>query len=1113
MFLSIVCVLFLLIGSVSAVDSSNVTDGSNIIKENNVVFSTPNTVSSNDSISQTNLANSRDDNLNNYYSGSPVGSSSQNNNVLESQYSSKDGIQLSEVNPTSLVGNDTELYFKNGTSFKVFLSDNGGNPLSGQPIIFTINNNNYTRTTNSDGIASIGINLNSGNYNIVSTYVGTSSYGPSSTTNIIKVIPTISGDDVEKYFKNGTQYYATFVNGQGNLLSNTTVTFNINGVYYERKTNENGTAKLNINLNAGEYVITSINPINGEMYSNTITVLTSVYGFDIVKYYKNDTQYYATFVNATGGPLANTAVTFNINGVYYTRNTNGNGTAKLNINLNPGEYIITAINPINGELHSNTVQVLPTIFASDLTMYYRNGSKYVAHVIDGDGSPLAKSIVTFNINGVFYDRTTDAEGDARLNINLDVGNYTITAKNEKGLSVSNLITVNRCNSTISGKNSHIISFTDKNYTVKLMGLNNKTISSVPVHFKYVNITVDALTNENGEATILVSNLSEGKYEIEYAFDGNWNYYPSQSYSTLIVANSTVILSADDLNMVYRDGSSFNVTLTDLDEKPIANDTISISINGVAYNRTTDANGIARLKINLNPATYTVVYTHSNPDALDYYIGSNTIKISKRTATFYADDLVLNAGEKGVFKATLLDSNKAPLENMVVTFNINGMAYNRTTDKNGTAKLNVGLEVGYYPITATIDNMFYEAKPLSKHVLVNGTVLTGKDLSMVIGTSADYEVSLKDPYGKPISNASIKFDYTNNTIIKVSDSKGIASVTISNLTKGVYPIVYTYVGGNNSGMSYIHVVGTIPISKLVSAANYVNSYIESNAKLPASVSIDGVSYTTAQYLYLLSEAIVSINDGDLSNLHVLSVNDPTNPGSASNLGNLNEYVSVAKSLMTSMDNGTTPNYVSTSIGNVGYDGLVYAFTRVLVYYGEMNKLPSTVAIKSLKIYESTSVLDSANTITDLSAYLAPSTHCQSDNAEIVALAERLTQGLTTSVEKATAIYNYVRDKISYSFYYDTNYGAVGTLHAGTGNCVDQAHLVIALYRAANLPARYVHGTCVFSSGGTYGHVWAQVLIGDTWIVTDPTSTRNSFDKVVNWNNYNYVLKGYFPSIAF
>ena len=109
---------------------------------------------------------------------------------------------------------------------------------------------------------------------------------------------------------------------------------------------------------------------------------------------------------------------------------------------------------------------------------------------------------------------------------------------------------------------------------------------------------------------------------------------------------------------------------------------------------------------------------------------------------------------------------------------------------------------------------------------------------------------------------------------------------------------------------------------------------------------------------------------------------------------------------------------------------------------------------------------------------------------------------------------MRDYVSYSFYYYTKYGAVGTLNAKTGNCVDQAHLLVAMYRTAGLAARYAHGTCYFTlSGSTYGHVWTQVLIGDTWIVGDPTSSRNSFGNVVNWNNNNYNLKGYYSSIAF
>ncbi|WP_292795967.1 transglutaminase family protein [Methanobrevibacter sp.] len=161
----------------------------------------------------------------------------------------------------------------------------------------------------------------------------------------------------------------------------------------------------------------------------------------------------------------------------------------------------------------------------------------------------------------------------------------------------------------------------------------------------------------------------------------------------------------------------------------------------------------------------------------------------------------------------------------------------------------------------------------------------------------------------------------------------------------------------------------------------------------------------------------------------------------------------------------------------------------------------------------SVLNVKNTISNLSPYLSSSSNCPVSNAEIVALARQLTDGLTHPLDKAMALFSYVRDEIPYSYYYNTYYGALGTLHAKKGNCVDQSHLLVALYRASGLPARYVHGTCVFSDGDTDGHVWVQVLLGDTWLVSDPINKRNSVGEVVNWNNNNYRLKGYYSSMPF
>ena len=96
--------------------------------------------------------------------------------------------------------------------------------------------------------------------------------------------------------------------------------------------------------------------------------------------FRNDTQYYATFVDVNGTPTPNTTVSFNVNGVIYNRTTDENGTAKLNINLPSGEYILTATNTVTGEKISNVIKVLSVIESSDLTKYFRNASQFIVRI-------------------------------------------------------------------------------------------------------------------------------------------------------------------------------------------------------------------------------------------------------------------------------------------------------------------------------------------------------------------------------------------------------------------------------------------------------------------------------------------------------------------------------------------------------------------------------------------------------------------------------------------------------------------------------------------------------------------------------------------------------------
>ena len=130
----------------------------------------------------------------------------------------------------------------------------------------------------------------------------------------------------------------------------------------------------------------------------------------------------------------------NINGILYIRTTNENGTARLNINLPAGEYILTAIDPITGLQRSYNITVLPVLNASDITMKYHDGTQFIATVLDGEGNPYKEQTVTFNVNGVFYNRITDSNGQAKLNINLMAGEYIITSS-YNGSNIANKITI------------------------------------------------------------------------------------------------------------------------------------------------------------------------------------------------------------------------------------------------------------------------------------------------------------------------------------------------------------------------------------------------------------------------------------------------------------------------------------------------------------------------------------------------------------------------------------------------------------------------------------------------------------------------------------------------
>ena len=180
-------------------------------------------------------------------------------------------------------------------------------------------------------------------------------------------------------------------------------------------------AKLNINLRPGVYILTAMHP-DALMYGSNITVLSTILANDVVKFFRNGTQYCAKFLDGCGSPLVNASVIFNINGVLYKKQTDDNGMARLNINLFPGEYILTAIH-LNGEEKANIIKVLTTISAEDISLIENKSGVFVLKTHDGARN------VSITINGVEYIVQTDDGGVATLNVSLSKGNHAVLSKN------------------------------------------------------------------------------------------------------------------------------------------------------------------------------------------------------------------------------------------------------------------------------------------------------------------------------------------------------------------------------------------------------------------------------------------------------------------------------------------------------------------------------------------------------------------------------------------------------------------------------------------------------------------------------------------------------------
>ncbi|MDL2246976.1 hypothetical protein LJB96_05095, partial [Methanobrevibacter sp. OttesenSCG-928-K11] len=838
---------------------------------------------------------------------------------------------------------------------------------------------------------------------------------------------------------------------------------------------------------------------------------------NLIKHYKNNSQFQIELKDTNGLPLANMTIFFTIQGTTYSKNTTENGIAILNINLGPGNYNIISSFRGNDNYNSysvnNTISVLSLIEGNDLFKYYKNGSQYYARILDDKGNFLVNKDVSMNINGVFYTKSTDSNGIVKLSINLFPGEYTLTVINpHDNLRESNKITVFMMETKIVADDFIRVDKAIQNFSIKYIDIHGNPLFNLPVYFNFNNNIYNTITDNNGMAFIVL-NLNIGKYDISYGYNGDRGYKSTQDNNIINIIPTNNIFIGKDISLTFPDEVNFNINFTDLNGNPLTNKTITFEINNIKYTKNTNNLGTASINLKINPGVYEITYYHGSEDSKDYNIGKNTITIYKILSNLTGNNLIMLPDDGSSFKVLLTDAQGNPLPNKNIIFTINGINYTKNTNYSGIASIKINLKVGYYTVVSTVNDEIYTSKELKNTILVNGTILTPLTDSIIQGES--YKVLLTDAYGNCLSNEKITFTINNRLYDRITDNNGIASIKI-NLNRGNYQIYYKLIDSliykDNNGESSIKISTLVNIQEIISISTSLEHYIANYFSIPTLFNIGGEDYTMAESLYLFTVACKNIKENNFNQITLPPVDYPSNNLKTPYLWSIymDEYLNTASFISEYIKlNGISPNTIETSRGTVAFDGMVYTYVRIISYYAKHGVLPEYIHIRPGNVNLEGSVLNNQNTISNLGIYLSSSANCQVYNSLIQAKALEITEGLNNNLAKAFAIFNYVKEEIDYEEYYNTRYGAVGTLNSKVGNCVDGTHLLVALSRAAGLPARYVHGTCSFS-GSTTGHVWAQILIDGTWIVGDTSSSKNSFGVINNWNNYNPVLHGIYAS---
>lgn len=680
---------------------------------------------------------------------------------------------------------------------------------------------------------------------------------------------------------------------------------------------------------------------------------------------------------------------------------------------------------------------------------------------------------------------------------LDTSNFDILSdSNNKDLS-GNVVTKSTEKSNTEEKNilsNQVTNTTTSNLsnnTNSLYNSENISISSNSIDNSTFQVVEESLLSLNGSKSINSNILTaNNKLTVDIIID---------SYS--VQANQTV---------------TFKTYLTYSNGVKVDNKTVVFKVNDITIGKTNVKNGVASLK-------YTIPNWSANKYNLSVTIGETSSAYgAKAIVTLYVKQKVsismnsYSVRRNGTITVSAYFTNQdgTLVDGSSVVFKANDVTIGTTNVNNGVASLTFTptYQVGKYNLTAKIGETY---KGLACVKTTTLTITSGKTskISTIDTTSIKkgdcilFTSVVKDTSGNTITSGRVTYAFDSNNLGTVSIVDGVAKYKF-NTTKhgyGIHNITVTFNGNTvynpSSTSTTLKIVGiTYTYKQLLDAANRTKTFIESNHRLPNYITIGSQQVKSQDLLYLFAKVLYT------NNSLILGYYEKSNTSASTDcFGDViykEEYISNGKSIVSYFETyGKSPLSFTSSVGKLSYDDAVYLYARAVAYIYNNGAYPNFCWVwdsSNGQSSSSSSGSSSTNKVpSGFESYVKATENCQVDNSVIKSVLNSAIKGVSGLYNQAQAIFNYINDNTDYSYYYDTYRGAVKTWNDRKGNCCDLAHLVIAVARANNIPSRYCHATCYFTSGLTTGHVWAELYVNGQWYSCDATSVRNSFGVINNW----------------